>query len=216
MRARMDRIEAAGKVVSRRALRTQVRRERQAGVAEPAPQAASAADVPKQDRAPAALASVDTAAATLHVCTVEELREKVEEDSIDAVAVALHGVEEHLINAVVGFGEFAVRPGGLVLVQCPGWAVADVASIGDGPDDEDNQWMDYESLLACVGSGAGWFPVLVFRRRVRLDGPRLLLGAWTFACCSVQGVRIVVPPGASYCSVRAVSARIGRWQAGSG
>ena len=52
-------------------------------------------------------------------------------------------------------------------------------------------------------------------RRVRLDGPRFLLGAWTFACCSVQGVRIVVPPGASYCSVRAVSARIGRWQAGS-
>ena len=165
MRARMDRIEAAGKVVSRRALRTQVRRERQAGVAEPAPQAASAADVPKQDRAPAALASVDTAAATLHVCTVEELHEKVEEDSIDAVAIALHGAEQDLINAVVGFGEFAVRPGGLVLVQCPGWAVADVASIGDGPDDEDNQWMDYESLLACVGSGAGWFPVLVFRRR---------------------------------------------------
>ena len=217
MRARMDRIEAAGKVVSRRALRTQVRRERQAGVAEPAPQAASAADVPKQDSVPAALAPVDTAAAaTLHVCTVEELREKVEEDSIDAVAVALHSAEEDLINAVVGFGEFAVRPGGLVLVQCPGGAVADVASIGDGPDDEDNQWMDYESLLACVGSGAGWFPVLVFRRRVRLDGPRLLLGAWTFACCSVPGVRIVVPPGASYCSVRAVSARIGRWQAGSG
>ena len=25
--------------------------------------------------------------------------------------------------------------------------------------------MDYESLLACVGAGAGWFPVLVFRRR---------------------------------------------------
>ena len=166
MRTRMDRIEAAGKVVSRRALRTEVRRERQAGAAEPAPKAAPAADVPKQDSAPAALAPVDTAAAaTLHVCTVEELREKVEEDSIDAVAVALHGAEEDLINAVVGFGEFAVRPGGLVLVQCPGWAVADVASIGDGPDDKDNQWMDYESLLACVGAGTSWFPVLVFRRR---------------------------------------------------
>ena len=165
MRARMDRIEAAGKVVSRRALRTEVGRERQAGAAEPAPQAAPAADPPKQDSASAGLAPRDKAAATLHVCTVEELHEQVEEDSIDALAVALHSAEEDLINAVVGFGEFAVRPGGLVLVQCPGGAVADVASIGDGPDEQDNQWMDYESVLACVGAGNGWFPVLVFRRR---------------------------------------------------
>ena len=64
-----------------------------------------------------------------------------------------------------GLGNSRYGRVGWFLVQCPGWAVADVASIGDGPDDEDEEWMDYESLLACVGAGTSWFPVLVFRRR---------------------------------------------------
>ena len=164
LQARMQRIEAAGKVVSRRSLREQVRRERQGASAEPAAQDAPSAEPPK-DGACAPSAPADAAAAPLHGCAVEALREQVEEDSIDAVAVALHRADEALIAEVLGFGEWAVRPGGLVLVQCAVPAVAEVTSLAAEPDKNDNVWLDYESLLACVGSGTNWFPVLVFRRR---------------------------------------------------
>ena len=117
LQARMQRIEAAGKVVSRRSLREQVRRERQGASAEPAAQDAPSAE-PPMDGACAPSAPADAAAAPLHACAVEALREQVEEDSIDAVAVALHRADEALIAEVLGFGEWAVRPGGLVLVQC--------------------------------------------------------------------------------------------------
>lgn len=163
LRERMQRIEATGKVVSRRALREEVRRERQNAHAEPASQDAATADEPR-DGSSAAVAPADAAAVSLHVCATEALCDQAEADSIAAVAVALHSVEETLIGEVLSFAGWAVRPAGLVLVQCPVWAVADVMSIGTETDVKEDELMDYESLLVCVGTGSEWFPVVVFRR----------------------------------------------------
>ena len=161
---RMERIEASGKVVSRRALRNEVSRERQGSAAERAPQNAPAAD-PSPDGPCAQSVPAAAAAAPLHVCAGEALRDQVDEDSIDAVAVALPGAEEALIIEVLDFSEWAVRPGGIILVRCPGWAVGEVTAIWAQPDEDDNCWVDYESLLICVGTdGHWWFPVLAFRR----------------------------------------------------
>ena len=96
------------------------------------------------------------------MCAVEELCDELEQDSIDSVAVALPSVRHTLIEALLWFAEYAVRPGGLVLVQCPSRAVADVVRIGCEPDDNDEQWMDYKSLLACVGT-VGPFPGVACR-----------------------------------------------------
>jgi hypothetical protein len=165
LRARMQRIEATGKVVSRRALRQEVERERHDAQAEAASQDAATADEPQDDFS-VAVAPAEAAAVPLHVCAPEALCDQAEADSIDAVAVALHSTEESLIAEVISFAAWAVRPAGLVLVQCPVRTVADVMSIGTETDVNDGELMDYQSLLVCIGTGSDdWFPILVFRRR---------------------------------------------------
>ena len=171
LRARMERIEAEGKVVSRRALREQVRREREKAAAEAAPQDTAAPDSP-EDGSSTPRVPTDTAPTLLHKCALTALYDKVARASIDAVAVALPSTDDLEIVAVLGFAEWAVRSGGLCLVQCPVSAVANVVRIGIEPDSNDDCWMAYESLLACVEPGDDWFPVVVFRRRDEADVAR--------------------------------------------
>ena len=168
LRARMERIEAEGKVVSRRALREQVRQEREKAAAEAAPQDTAAPDSP-EDGSSTPRVPTDPAPTPLHNCALTALHDKVAQASIDAVAVALPSTDYFAIVAVLGFAEWAVRSGGLCLVQCPVSAVANVVRIGLAPNANDDCWMAYESLLACVEPGDDWFPVVVFRLRDEAD-----------------------------------------------
>ena len=171
LRARMERIEAEGKVVSRRALREQVRREREKAAEEAAPQDTAAPDSP-EDGSSTPRVPTDAAPTPLHKCALTALYDKVASTPIDAVAVALPSTDDPEIGAVLAFAEWAVRSGGLCFVQCPVSAVANVVRIGIGPDADDDCWMTYESLLACVEPGDAWFPVVVFRRRDEADVAR--------------------------------------------
>ena len=138
---------------------------RQQAAADPAPQDARVAEPPK-DGSSGPLVPADAATAPLHVCAVEALRDRVKGESIDAFAVALHSVQRAWIYELLMFAEHTVRPGGLVLAQCPIRAVGDVVRIMTEPNEENEQWVSYKSLLACVvpGTKANWFPVLVFRQ----------------------------------------------------
>ena len=139
---------------------------RQQAAADPASQDARVAGPPK-DGSSGPLVPADAAAAPLYVCAVEALSGQVKEESVDAFAVAPHSVRRASIHELLTFAEHAVRPGGLVLVQCPIRAVGDVIRSMAAPDEEGEQWVYYKSLLACVvpGTKANWFPVLVFRLR---------------------------------------------------
>lgn len=113
----------------------------------------------------------DAAAAHLHVCSAEALCEEVAAESIDAVVTALHRVRpsrRQVFWDLLEFAEHAVRAGGLLLVGCPGRALADVIRWLAEPDKEGNVALKYSSLLAGVETGdnkGDWFPVLVFRKK---------------------------------------------------
>lgn len=134
------------------------------------PAAHARQDSPVADPPPAGssgpLVRADATAVDLRVCAVEALCDEVEQDSIDAVAVELPRVGRTFLVNVLDFVEYAARSGGLALVQCPVHAVSKVVTIWDEPDGLGNQWVVYESLVACVVTEikTGWFPVLVFRR----------------------------------------------------